>query len=197
MARPKSDEKRSAILDAATHVIAAQGLSAPTALIAKDAGISTGSLFTYFGTKAELLNQLYVGLKTEMASAALEGLPAGEDTRTQMAHMWSGWLRWATSEPDKRRTLAQLSVSDEITQQSREIGHQAMSGVAALLERSREKGVLRTAPLGLVANLLNAVADATVDFIIRDPANADTHRTTGFDAMWRMISPDLVRTVTD
>jgi AcrR family transcriptional regulator len=188
MARPKSDDRRNAILEAATRIIAAQGLSAPTAQIAKEAGISTGSLFTYFRTKAELLNQLYVELKTEMASAALEGMLTENDARSQMAHMWSGWLRWATSEPDKRRALAQLSVSDEISQQSRAIGRRAMAGVAALLERSREKGVLRTAPPGLVANLINAVAEATVDFIILDPANAEAHRTTGFDAMWRMIS---------
>jgi len=188
MPRPKSDDKRNAILDAATRIIATQGLSAPTALIAKEAGISTGSLFTYFGTKTELLNQLYVDLKTEMASTALAGLPTEKDVRSQMAYLWSGWLQWATSSPDKRRALAQLSVSDEINQQSREIGRRAMAGVAALLERSRGKGAMRAAPLGFVANLLNAVADATVDFIILDPTNADAHQATGFDAMWRMIS---------
>ena len=56
MARPKSDDKRDAILAAATRVIAAQGLSAPTAAIAKEAGVSNGSLFTYFETKADLLS---------------------------------------------------------------------------------------------------------------------------------------------
>ncbi|RYD40674.1 MAG: TetR/AcrR family transcriptional regulator, partial [Verrucomicrobiaceae bacterium] len=52
MARPKSNDKRAAIMDAAVRVIVAQGLSAPTATIAKEAGISNGSLFTYFETKA-------------------------------------------------------------------------------------------------------------------------------------------------
>lgn len=188
MARPKSDDRRNAILDAATHIIAAQGLSAPTALIAKQAGISNGSLFTYFETKAALINQLYIDLKAEMASAALDELPVEEDARRQLAHIWSGWLRWATSNPEKRRALAHLSVSDEIGEKSREAGHRAMSGVADLLERSRADGPMREAPLGLVVTLLNAVADATVDFIIRDPANAETHRTTGFEAMWRMIA---------
>jgi AcrR family transcriptional regulator len=51
MARPKSDEKRSAILEAATRIIVAQGLSAPTAGIAKEAGVANGSLFTYFEQK--------------------------------------------------------------------------------------------------------------------------------------------------
>jgi AcrR family transcriptional regulator len=70
MSRPKSDEKRSAILDAATRIIVTQGLSAPTAGIAKEAGVANGSLFTYFETKTDLFNQLYLELKIEMASAA-------------------------------------------------------------------------------------------------------------------------------
>ena len=61
MARPRSDEKRSAIMSAAIHVIASQGLGAATATIAKEAGVSNGSLFTYFQTKADLFNQLYIG----------------------------------------------------------------------------------------------------------------------------------------
>ena len=67
MARPKSEDKRDALMAAATRVIAAQGLSAPTAVIAREAGVSNGSLFTYFETKADLFNQLYLELKAGMA----------------------------------------------------------------------------------------------------------------------------------
>ena len=188
MARPRSDEKQDAILAAATRIISAQGLSAPTTLIAKEAGISTGSLFTYFPTKTDLLNRLFVDLKVEMASSALEGLATKDDARSQLAHMWAGWVQWATSHPDKRRALAQLTVSDEISPQSRQIANRAMADIAGLLDRSRGEGILRSAPLGFVAGLLNAVADATVDYIILDPDNAETHRATGFDALWRLIS---------
>ncbi|MFX5718343.1 TetR/AcrR family transcriptional regulator, partial [Acinetobacter baumannii] len=40
MARPRSEDKRNAILAAAIRVIITQGLSAPTALIAHEAGVS-------------------------------------------------------------------------------------------------------------------------------------------------------------
>jgi|GraSoi2013_100cm_1033763.scaffolds.fasta_scaffold104262_2 AcrR family transcriptional regulator len=69
MARPRSEDKRNAIIAAATRVIVTQGLSAPTALIAQEAGVSNGSLFTYFETKTDLFNQLYLELKAGMASA--------------------------------------------------------------------------------------------------------------------------------
>jgi AcrR family transcriptional regulator len=174
-------------MSAATRIIASQGLGAATMTIAKEAGVSNGSLFTYFETKADLLNQLYVELKAEMAAAALDGLPAESDIRKQVLHMWSHWLRWATSYPEKRRTLAHLSVSDDITPESRQTAHQTMAGIAKLLERSRENGPMRDAPLPFVVALMSALADATIDFMIRDPANADKHCIAVFDAMWRML----------
>ncbi|MBU9640290.1 TetR/AcrR family transcriptional regulator [Burkholderia gladioli] len=187
MVRIKSQERRTAIMDAATRVIAQQGLGAPTALIAKEAGVSNGSLFGYFETKAELLNQLYVELKMEMGASATGGLPVEAELRVQLAHLWTGWLRWAVASPDKRRVLAQLSVSDEITAASRELGGRAMKSVAGILERCRQGGPMHDVPLGLVAGLMNAVAEATVDFILADSAQAELHGRTGFEAVWRMI----------
>ncbi len=175
-------------MSAAIRVIASHGLSAPTAMIAKEAGISNGSLFTYFETKDDLFNHLFMELKADMATAALAGLPAERDIRAQMFHLWSNWLRWATSCPDKRRTLAQLDVSDEITPTSRQVANQAMAAIAQLLEQSRENGPMRDVPLALVAVLMGALADATIDFMIRNPANADEHGISGFDALWRIVS---------
>jgi len=188
MARPRSDEKRSAVMAAATRVIAAHGLGAATATIASEAGVSNGSLFTYFATKADLLSQLYLELKTEMAAAALDALPRDSDDRSQLLHMWRNWARWVTRCPDKRRALAHLSVSDDIAPESREAAHRAMVGVAALLERCRENGALRDAPLAFVAALMTAMADATMDFMIAEPANAERHCLTGFEALWRMLA---------
>jgi AcrR family transcriptional regulator len=47
LAKPKSEDKRNAILSAATQVFAERGLGAPTAAITGAAGIAEGSLFTY------------------------------------------------------------------------------------------------------------------------------------------------------
>lgn len=188
MARPKSDDKRDAIMDAAIRVIAAQGLSAPTAIIAREAGVSNGSLFTYFPTKADLLNKLYIELKAEMSAAALTGLPTDGDARSQMLHIWTHWLHWATASPEKRRTLAHLAVSDDITAESHEAARRTMARIATILERSRQNGPMRNAPLGFVAALMNALAEATIDFMIRDRANARKHGRVAFEALWRIVA---------
>ena len=171
-----------------THAIAVQGLGAATAAIAKEAGVSNGSLFVYFDTKATLLNELYVVLKSEMGAAAVDGLPVESDVREQVLHMWNQWLRWATSFPEKRRALAQLEVSDDITAESRQIVSSAFSAIAALLEQSRVNGPMREAPLGFVLELTSAIADATSDAMIREPDRAETNARIAFDAVWRMLA---------
>jgi AcrR family transcriptional regulator len=188
MARPRSDDKRNRIMAAAIRVIVNEGFNAPTATIAKEAGVANGSLFTYFETKAELFNQLYLELKAGMAAAALKGLPEGVELRKQAFHLWSNWMDWAVSHPEKRRALAQLGVSDEITSASRAAAHKAMTGIAELLERVRANGPLRNAPMGFVVALMNALAEATMDFMFQDPANAKKHCKVGFDALWRVLA---------
>jgi AcrR family transcriptional regulator len=187
MARPKSEEKRNAILEAATRVIVSQGLSAPTAGIAKEAGVANGSLFTYFQTKTDLFNQLYLDLKTEMAAAAMEGVLAKAALREQFYRTWRNWTNWAVSFPDKRRALAQLSVSSEITAETRMAGLKMMAPLAELVERSRKNGSMQKAPLAFVLTLMNSVGEATMDFMTQDSANAKKHCKVGFDAVWRML----------
>jgi hypothetical protein len=97
-------------------------------------------------------------------------------------------MAWAVNNKEKRRALAQLSVSDEITPASHSAGHQAMSGIAELMEQCRAKGPMCDVPLRFVATIMNALAEATMDSMVYDPSNAKAHCQVGFDALWRAIS---------
>jgi AcrR family transcriptional regulator len=189
MARPRSEDKRAAILAAATRVIAREGLGAPTAAIAKEARVSNGSLFTYFETKADLLNALYIELKTGRAEAALEGISAAKPiTRKQSLQSWSNTLHWAVAHPDKRRALTHLGVSPDITPATRQKGHVIMADVARMIDAARANGPMKNAPLEFVVGMMTAVSDATIDFMVRDKANAEKHCLAGFEAFHRMIA---------
>ncbi len=188
MARPKSDDKRQAIMAAAVRVIAAQGPGAPTAAIAKEAGVANGSLFNYFATKAELYNQLYLDLKAEAFRVAMDEMPAEADLRTQTFHLWSRWMNWAASSPEKRKAFAQICVADDISPESRAQAGAAMAPIVALIERVRAGGVLAGQPLPFVFAILESLSGATMDFMIADPEHAQTHCKAGFEALWRAIA---------
>jgi AcrR family transcriptional regulator len=189
MARPRSDERRAAILEAATQVISSQGLmAAATSAIAKQAGVSNGSLFLYFETKSALLNELYVQLKKEMGDAAFADLPASADVRQQLHHMWVQWLAWATNHPDKRRALAQLEVADDITAESHRSVRESQHEMADLLERARAGGHMADQPISFALIITGAIADATMDALIRDPATPESRSEAAFEAVWRVLA---------
>lgn len=187
MARPKSEDKRNAILVAATRVIATQGLSAPTAMIAHEAGVANGTLFTYFATKADLLNHLYLELKAEMAKEVAKGTSDELEPRERFFHVWKNWISWATAHPEKRRVLTQLSVSEDITPETRATANKGITRIGELMEQIRANGPMSNAPKELVVEIIDALANATIDYILATPDNAEAYCKIGFDALWRVV----------
>src|SRR5580692_7213672 len=133
MARPRSEGKRNAILDAAAEVVAELGIGAPTARIAKDAGVAEGTLFTYFATKDELLNQLYLVLKLDLRDTMMKGYPTGKSLLDRCRHVWICYVGWGAAHPQKRKALGQLTVSDRITEMNKKLGSEAFGEINEML----------------------------------------------------------------
>jgi AcrR family transcriptional regulator len=188
MARPRSEDKRNAILAAATEVIAEQGLGAPTARMAKLAGVAEGTLFTYFENKDALINALYLDLKAELRDVMMTTYPKHASVRRRAQYVWNQFVDWGVAHPHKRRAMAQLSVSDRLTEHARATGMQAFADVNVLLDESIASGTLRDHPPAFVAAILAALAETTMDFIAREPADAERYRNAGFEAFWNAIA---------
>ena len=187
MARPKSESKRSAILAAATGLIAEQGLGAPTAEIAKKAGVPQGSVFTYFATKAKLYNALYQELSAELTDTVMAEMPSNKDPLVQFRHLWVTWTKWGVSNPSKRRAQLQLKVSDLVTKGTLDSAYKYASPVFDLIQRVSAKGVLRDAPWIYVGALIEDWAATTTDFMISHPIEADQYCKRGYDAVVRAL----------
>jgi AcrR family transcriptional regulator len=188
MARQKNQEKRQAILQAAAEVIAKLGLGAPTASIAKAAGVADGTLFVYFPTKADLFDQLYRSIKEDMIGDVMAGLPAGADLQAQFSHIWRVWTSWGAQQPAQRKALAQLSASDLVTPASRRAVLDAAADVLAIVAAISAGGALRDAPQAFVGALVEAMATVTMDSMAQDAALADTRCADGFTAVWNALS---------
>lgn len=188
MARPLSEAKREAILASAIKLVAAQGVGAPTAGIARDAGLAEGTLFTYFASKEELLNQLYLALKADLAAATLKGYPLQGSTRERFEHVWSRFVDWGFDHPAKRKAIRQLAVSDRISEASRRQGSTAFAEISAMLDQSRAEGVLKDHPQVFIGAVLEALTDATLELIAREPTRREQYKMAGFDVLWHGIA---------
>jgi AcrR family transcriptional regulator len=188
MSRPRSEDKRNAILDAATEVVAELGIGAPTARIAKDAGVAEGTLFTYFATKDELLNQLYLMLKLDLREAMMRGYPFGKSLIERSRHIWNGFVGWGSAYPLKRKAMVQLGVSDRITERNKKLGSEAFGEINEMLRESLAGGALKDQPPAFAGAIMSAIADTTMDFIAREPRQAKQYTKAGFDAFWKAIA---------
>jgi AcrR family transcriptional regulator len=188
MAHPRSEDKHAAILEAATEAVAVLGVSAPTAKIAKGAGVAEGTLFTYFANKDELLNQLYLELKTDVRDAMMTGYPSGKSLIDRSRHIWDCYVRWGSAHPLKRRAMRQLAVSDRITEESKKLVGDAFGEFNDMMRECAAGGAMRHQPPAFVSAIMSAIADTTMDFIAREPAQAKRYTKAGFDAFWKAVA---------
>jgi AcrR family transcriptional regulator len=188
MARPRSEEKQQAILAAAIEVIAEQGVAAPTAKIARQAGCAEGTLFTYYATKDDLLNELYLELKRDLADMMMAAYPSRGALRQRAQHVWRVFVDWGVDNPAKRRAMTQLGVSERVTEQTKREGRAAFEEIGAILQESVASGVLREYPLAFTAAIMESLAQTTMGFMEREPAQAERYRDAGFDAFWRAVA---------
>ncbi len=188
MARPLSEDKRNAILTAATQAVAELGMGASTARIARDAGVAEGSLFTYFNSKDELLNQLYLSLKADFRAVMIDGYNTNASVRDRCRHIWDRSVDWGQQSPVRRKALRQLTVSEKLTEQTRTSGAEAFRDMQSMWEEGLKAGVLRQLPNAFIGNVLESIAETVLESIARDPGHAETYRQSGFDAFWGAIS---------
>ena len=185
MARPKSEEKRLALLNAAAEIVAEHGLAAaPTAKIAKHAGVAEGTLFRYFATKDELLNELYVHIKQDMCKALTLNYKPTDPVKSRFQCLWESYIDWGLANPIANKVINQLAVSSILTKDTvkrTEALFPDLDIAASCSDNEVFAGRSDYADAVFVA-----VADVTMTFAAREPDNAKAFKKSGFSALWKI-----------
>ena len=198
MARPKSDDKKNAILAAAATVFAERGLIAPTSAISSAAGVAEGTLFTYFKNKDDLVNALYCQIKQDLGTAMLTDFPRKpggkkETVQKRLHHIWDKFIDWGMSNPAQRVVLRKIDAWDCLTPESKNIGQQMFPEVKELFADASSEKIINNIPQKFIGAMMSAQAEITIDFMKRAQSEADTaacddYRELGFEMLWAGIS---------
>jgi AcrR family transcriptional regulator len=188
MARPLSDQKRSALLAAAIELFAENGIDAtPTAAISKAAGVAEGSLFTYFTSKDGLVNALYLELKAEAAHALMQDIPRDGSIAKKLKHLWDRYLAWCAASPEKMKAMERLLLSNRLDAASRAQGAEPFRELEDALQGAVEDGTLRDLSLPFLHQIFTAMVTATLQMIAAEPAGAAKYRREGFEILWNAV----------
>lgn len=186
MARIKSPEKREAILQAAVREIAENGLGASTAKIARRAGLAEGTMFRYFASKDELLNELFFELKSEVYQRIYADFPDRAGLRERTRHIWSEYLSWAMEKPDERTVSVLLNLSSIISGATRERVDAQREGVAQTLAELAQRGAFKDLPPDFATDAMVAMQEAVMEMAARKARLRSVLIERAFDAFWRM-----------
>lgn len=187
VARPKSEERRAKLLEAAVRVFAEQGLAAPTSAVSRAAGVSEGSLFTYFATKDELVVALYRELKQDLAAEVMRDFPRKAGLEPRLEHLFREYVGWGVRNPFAKRALRSLMVSNAIAPEVRA----EASPMTLEIDRMYADAVAQKrihVPREVVGPTLKAIAEMTMELCERDPQHVDALIAVGFQLLWGALS---------
>jgi AcrR family transcriptional regulator len=186
LARPRSDKKRKAILDAAVDLFADRGIGyVPTSAISSAAGVAEGTLFTYFKTKDELLNELYREVRQEI-DREMAGFPFTADVRTRLRFVWDRFLDLAERSPKRLKVQQQLRSSGRLLKES-EAPNMVLKELLRASSEGAELGGLKGASPEYLVLMFRAQAEATAEFIAAHKEMKSESRELGFKLVWRAL----------
>ncbi len=123
MVRELNAEKRERYLSAALKLFTTNGVqNTSTAEIARAAGTASGTLFLYFPTKIQLINELILMISKQVSDHINSLLDPSLSVRDTFFTIWDGSIRWFLQNMDAFQYSQQVRdsgfISEETTMES-------------------------------------------------------------------------------
>lgn len=144
---PKTEQKsdkRSALLDATLKLVSDHGFhNTPMAKIAKMAGVSPGTIYLYFDNKQDLIDSLYLEVKSSFTRAAFENYDEDMPVKQGFEKVWKNMTDYKMKYVQEAIFLAQCDNTPMISEEVREKGLEHLQPLLELWERGREQNIIR------------------------------------------------------
>jgi len=156
-------DKKTAILNATLDLITTNGIHAtPMSEVAKQAGVAAGTIYHYFESKTELINELYAVLKQQMGEALMQHTDSQASIKDRFFRFWLNLYDFFVQNPREFDFLENYAQSPVVSEEVKKANEVHYLPVIDFLAEGIQKGVLREMPVELMTALVygNVVAAA-------------------------------------
>ncbi len=191
MVRALSNEKRERFLQAALKLFAANGLqNTSTAEIAKAAGTAAGTLFLYFPTKQDLINELVLWISQAEADTINGLLTPSLSVRDAFFVIWDGSIRWLLENPDAYKYSQQIRDSGLISAEVSRKSGEFFSFYYTAIQKGLQEGLIKPYPIDLIGGFLYQGIVAVMNHLQNQPEPIKLTESIqqGFEIFWDGIS---------
>jgi AcrR family transcriptional regulator len=187
MVRELNAEKRERYLNAALKLFTTNGVqNTSTAEIAREAGTASGTLFLYFTTKVQLINELILMISKQVSDHINNLLDPSLSVRDTFSMIWDGSIRWFLQNKDAFQYSQQVRDSGFISAETTMESGKYFSFFYETIQRGLAAGSLKPYPIDLIGGFLYQDIIAVMNHIRlqSDPGNVDEAVQQGFELFW-------------
>jgi AcrR family transcriptional regulator len=185
-------DKKEQILQAALKLFVEFGFhGTPTSRIAKEAGVSNGTLFHYYKTKDELVVALFIHVKTKMAFCLEMNRTEGETIKATFKRMFIASLYWAKDNPIEFRFTQQFHSSPYLSMVSHEEIQKQTRCFMDMMQDAVSARVLKPLPVNLLFTLISSHIYGINEYLVLSNLDAEGQNemiNQAFDMIWDMIT---------
>ena len=99
-----------------------------------------------------------------------------------------GYVQWGVANPDQQKVLKQIQVWGGLTEESKQAGSAPFTEMQRMTEDALTQKIYKDVPQAFIGATLVALAEMTMDFMVREPASAEMYRTAGFEMLWAAVT---------
>jgi AcrR family transcriptional regulator len=187
MVRILSADRRETILNTALKLFVAKGVNnTSTAEIAKAAGIATGTLFLYFATKQELLDELILRIGRDLANSINQQLDPAFSARETFWQIWNSSLQCFLKDMDTYLYVQQVRDTGLISAAAGLESNKFFTFYYAAIQKGFEEKSIKPYPTDLIGGFLYQGIVAVMNHIRMQPdrENVDEIIRQGFEIFW-------------
>ncbi|MDD4609544.1 MAG: TetR/AcrR family transcriptional regulator [Bacteroidaceae bacterium] len=161
--KEKITDKRSALLKATLNLVHNRGFhDAPMVKIAKLAGVAPATIYLYFENKQDLVNQLYLEIKSSFSDCAFDGYNDTLPVKKGFEIIWHNIANYKLNRIKEATFLSQCDNTPMIDEEFRKEGLKHLQPLLDLWEKGQQEGIIKV----LSPYVLYAYAIYPVSFLM-------------------------------
>ncbi|AKB85248.1 TetR/AcrR family transcriptional regulator [Methanococcoides methylutens] len=181
--------KREQIINAAIRLFVEQGFdNTPTSQISKEAGVATGTLFNYFSTKEELINEAYLYVKTNLFEMLSESCRSYISTKEAFEGVWFSLIEWGYNNRMESEFSRVFVNSVYITKLTKKRYEELGGPIRDLMARGFDEGLFKDVPVELLQNVIGGVYQGVMNYMYELDELDEKLVASSFDMLWDAIS---------
>jgi len=162
--------RKELIINTARKLIVRNGLyDASIAKIAKEANIPVGSVYTYFKSKEDLINEIFSETKQEMGTYIFQPFGKALTEKEELQRYWERAIDFGLKNQEKFFFVEQFSNSPLLAKQNKELLEKLFERLFFIFSKSIKDGVLKKIDVLLIHQIVYSNIIGIIKFYAESP----------------------------